>query len=165
MNFESKFSIGDKVFYPKINRVVKQIPCPDCLGEKVWTVTSPAGSTYQFACPRCSDGYNKFSNGELEYPEYEMEIQQLTIGKIYYEATKYGNRLRYMCEETGVGSGTLYDEDDLSLDRDYAEKQGKINCKIKNDKDPIVTGGIERIKTIRDYQLRNLIEDEENEYG
>jgi hypothetical protein len=47
-------------------------------------------------------------------------IQQLTVGQVRIQAG-YEPETRYMCEETGVGSGTVWREENLFLTMIEAE--------------------------------------------
>lgn len=53
-----KYKIGDAVWLASVESTTERLPCPDCKGEKVWQVTSPAGEAYTCACPRCQRTYS-----------------------------------------------------------------------------------------------------------
>ena len=111
------YKIGDLVYYPHKEWGTKHTLCPDCLGTKEWTIIFANGSTEKCTCQTCRHGY--FSNGVIEYQEWKPMVRLLTIGSIYGWDPENG--VRYMCTETGVGSGALYNEKDFYTDRDKAE--------------------------------------------
>ena len=114
---ETKFSIGDVVYFASTKTERKQHPCPDCLGAKKWKAISPAGSEYHFDCPRCSASYRADHDLSLDYTIFAPTAIRLTIGSI---RTDSANKTQYMFLETGVGSGSIYDEDRLFLTEEVA---------------------------------------------
>lgn len=113
-----KFRKGQTVWYPYLTQTAKRFPCPDCNDTKVWKITTPAGDTLEAACGRCGGGsYSGLPRiPSLVYYEKTPQMEILTIGSITAESdTSFGEgpRVRYMCFETGVGSGCVYDEKEL----------------------------------------------------
>lgn len=104
---ETKYSIGDVVFFATTQTERRQHPCPDCLGTKKWKATSPAGGEYEFDCPRCRSGYHADHDLSLDYTIFAPVTSRLTIGSV---RTDSADKNSYMCRETGVGSGSVYDE-------------------------------------------------------
>lgn len=111
-----KFSIGDVVYWPTTETTKEPMPCPDCLGTRRWKVITPAGTEMEAECQRCS----RFGSiADLPRPERlvsKPSVRRLTIGKITASThASYGDRDRveYMCSETGIGSGSIYQESQL----------------------------------------------------
>ena len=153
MKMESAFSVGDGVFYAGITRKQEQLDCPDCLGEKRWTVTSPAGGEYQFNCPRCAATYMSDRSLSLSYQSFVPCVQSLTIGSVRYESE---NGCKYMCKETGVGSGTVYDEKDLFPTEDEALEIAKIKAYKNNKTNQICVEQYNAALRVCDFQLHEL---------
>ncbi len=119
---ETKYSVGDTVYHAGTSTERKQHPCPDCKGERKWKAISPAGSEYAFSCPRCSASYNSHSDLCLVYTAHVPAVRRLTIGSVQYNSHpgSYDCGARYMCVETGVGGGSVYNEDRLFSTEDEA---------------------------------------------
>lgn len=111
-----KYAIGDKVWTGYAANAPEKVPCPDCLGSKVWQVSSPAGYSGSTTCPRC-DGA-----GNLSQYSYSPMVRELTIGQIQMTNPPRGGDdiFNYMCTETGVGSGAVHRERSLFLMREEA---------------------------------------------
>lgn len=131
---EIKYAIGDKVFFAGTAHVEKKHPCPDCFDTHRWTATSPAGEEYGMSCPRCcsrSFGDDKLS---LKYWEYVPSIRELTIGSIRLD-TSDKSPVGYMCVETGVGSGSVYRQDQLLQTHEEARVVAQLEAIQKNKRD------------------------------
>lgn len=110
MIMQSKFNLGDKIYllgglyidYP--NKHHKE--CNVCSSTGQVTIN---GET--FCCPKC--------NGEVR-TDYSVQYYRrnkpspvaYTIGQIEVKVQKNKTEIQYMCKETGVGSGTIYYEDE-----------------------------------------------------
>lgn len=116
--------------------------CPDCHGTRTWTATSPVGETFAINCLRCSTSYACLPRDvpPLAYQKSEYSAQQLTIGSVQIDTADERSQVKYMCRETGVGSGRVYDERDLFADeadaRRSAEEQTRV-YQAKLDAGPI----------------------------
>ncbi len=106
---EIKYSIGDKVWSFGVEYAPKLFQCPDCLGTKKWTIIFADGHSEETKCFTCSRSWEG-SLGYIDYREWQPTVRQLTIGQFY--GFRDG-KTQYMCEETGVGSGTIHNEDTL----------------------------------------------------
>ena len=116
-----KYKIGDKIFSASRLRQCKKVQCPDCLGRKIWSVTAPSGETWETACGTCERGYMG-SLGEVDRWEVDDHIEQLTIGSVQIDtANTPEETVRYMCRETGIGSGSVYYEPRLHPTFDAAK--------------------------------------------
>lgn len=118
-----KFNIGDRVYAVTTRQTYKRLPCPDCLGTKKWKVVSPAGTECTTKCPRCEHGYNNLPS--LDVPHHETTVQPLTIGSIRIDTNDKEHPVGYMCNETGVGSGSIWYESKLHADYDEAKRIGE----------------------------------------
>ncbi len=112
----TKYSVGDIVWCASTMHSTKKLPCPDCLGTKQWQAISPGGRGYLFACPRCSAEYQSNRDLSLAVSVHVPLVSRLTVGSVGwdndpFDAARSGPR--YMCNETGVGGGTVYREADL----------------------------------------------------
>src|SRR5690606_21980316 len=64
---ETKYGIGDVVWHASTVSETKTRDCPDCKGERKWSVTSPAGGEYSIACPRCAASFMSDRDLSLKY--------------------------------------------------------------------------------------------------
>lgn len=130
-----RYKIGDTVWYGTAHKTRKSHDCPDCLGTKQWTVTTPAGATLQAECQRCSTGYSSLRDvPSLHYCEYAPEVRRMTIGSVRVDtAETRDSPISYMCVETGVGSGAIYYETKLSPDEAGARALAEVACAIQNE--------------------------------
>lgn len=126
---QTKFSVGDVAWRAGTTTKKHQHPCPDCLGSRKWTATSPAGKSFEVSCPRCSSGYQSNSDLSLDYTLFVPITERLTIGSI---RTNTEGETTYMCRETGVGSGTVHNERDMFAKREEAEAAAKIKADLNN---------------------------------
>ena len=108
----TKFEVGDKVWVADYERVNVRVTCPDCLGTRVWSATLPSGEQMNIPCPTCGYGYEG-SRGYVVGPYvYGPKVWQGTIGSVGADpfTRDPDERIRYMMNETGVGSGSVYYE-------------------------------------------------------
>jgi hypothetical protein len=120
---QPKFKIGDLVHAPRVGWGTKEVPCADCLGKKTWSVTTPAGETFEADCNTCSHGFYG-SRGFTEEWGDHLKIELLTVGSVRIDTADEERPISYMCRETGVGSGSIYDEAHLFATREEAEVWG-----------------------------------------
>lgn len=109
-----RFKVGEKVyavtsvFDVRHNHVV----CNVCDSTGFVEVKGKVG---KFACPAC---YGAMTTERYGY-KYVISYCKATIGKIEIQEyapkymNKYKSEIKYMLEETGVGSGTIWREDRL----------------------------------------------------
>lgn len=132
---ETKFSVGDVVWYANTTATKHQRSCPDCLGTRKWQATSPAGGTFEVECPRCSAGYQGNHALSLDYSQWTPLARRLTIGQVTASTAigdSYDAGHRYMCHETGVGSGSVYREHDLFETEAEALATAETRAKVQN---------------------------------
>ncbi len=113
MAIETKFQIGDVVYYATTAETVGKLPCPDCRDTRTWQAVSPGGRGYTFGCPRCSANYAAHHELSLRYNEHKPAARRLTIGSVRYDSHGVECPVSYMCVETGVGGGSVYNESRL----------------------------------------------------
>lgn len=123
----TKFNVGDVVWRPHARQIDITHPCPDCLGLGKWQAISPGGRGYLFACPRCSRWASSDARIGLMDSRWEPHASRLTIGSVGFSPE---DGPRYMCVETGIGSGNVYYEHDLFESEDAAMTAAKAECEI-----------------------------------
>ena len=150
---QTKFSVGDVVWRAGTTTKKHQHPCPDCLGSRKWTATSPAGKSFEVSCPRCGGGYQSNRDLSLDYTLFAPFVERLTIGSV---RTNTEDETEYMCRETGVGSGSVYRERDMFATREGAKAAAKIKADLNNQ------GGVawvakqyDHIAKFCDYELKD----------
>lgn len=153
----TKYSIGDIVYRAGSTAERKQHPCPDCLGLRKWKATSPAGTEYDFACPRCAASYNSDRDLMLDYSAYVPMVSRLTIGSIQVNTapSPWDHGSKYMCRETGIGSGTVYNEADLLETEDEATRAAQDLADGQNATVEWVVKLYNKTLAVSDYQLGN----------
>ena len=153
---ETKYSLGDTVYFATTTTSKKTLPCPDCLGSRKWEATSPAGRKFTFACPRCSTNYQSKRELSLNYTTFDAHVEKRTIGSIKASNTPgdYDYPATYMCHETGIGSGNLYNETKLFPTYDEAMVAAKAMAdKANNGGVPWVAEQYNATLELSDYQL------------
>lgn len=110
-----RYRLGQPVFAASFTTKEESAPCPDCLGTRRWPVTTPGGTALEVECPACR--YSGPRRGTRTV--YLPRVERLTIGSVRID-TAGDDAVAYMCEETGVGSGTIWRERDLLPDADLA---------------------------------------------
>lgn len=154
---ETRYNVGDVVWLAGTAVERKQHPCPDCLGTRHWLARSPAGAELEFACPRCSSGFQSNRELSLDYSQHAPRVERLTIGQVGFD--HWGGDEpgpRYMAHETGVGGGTVYRERDLFPTEDEARATAEIRCKLQNaDPAAWVAKQYHASLSVCDYQLES----------
>lgn len=105
-----RFDIGQRVFIVDIIRETRRHPCPDCNDTRTWTATSRAGESFTINCLRCSQTYSGVEVAPLAYEVAVVVVKELTVGSIQMDTNDRTSMFRYMCVETGVGTGLVYNE-------------------------------------------------------
>jgi hypothetical protein len=122
MIIESKYNIGDTVYGPSYESRTVWSQCPDCKGTLRWRAITSTSQEFEIDCPTCMDGRGPI--GKVGVFAVLPLVRALTIGRVSYDTDfGYGSDrmvFKYMCEETGVGSGAVYTEDKLYLTREEA---------------------------------------------
>lgn len=129
MEIKTKYNYNQWVFPIMFYREEKWIPCKSC--NTTGEIALADGEVIY--CPKC---YGK--RGKEEYLPvkwmivYELYGQIKNIRVNLYSNKKYGeSEYTYMLSSTGVGSGTLWKEDELFL----TEEEAQIECDRRNLKE------------------------------
>lgn len=150
----TKYDIGDVVWFARLKTETKAHPCPDCLGALAWSATSPAGGVFSVDCPRCAASYQSSSALNLKYTVWAPDTQRLTIGSVQADTSDAGNK--YMCLETGVGSGQVYGEDSLFSSEDEAWAEATAKAAENNaNADGWVAQQYAKTVEFSDYQMKD----------
>lgn len=135
-----RFKKGDTVyvFYP--SRVEKCHPCPECGDEKEVRVVFPDGHELKASCPRCCMSYGlDMRLPSLKYVEWGVEVRSLTVGLI--RINDHGDHpVSYMCNETGIGSGSIYYQTNVFATHEEAQQAGEehvAKMNAKNAAEPV----------------------------
>lgn len=156
---ETKYGIGDVVFHAGTTQERKQHPCPDCKGSRQWAATSPAGTEYAFRCPRCAASYQSNNSLSLNYVAHVPYVVSRTIGSVQYNSHpgSYDHGARYMCTETGVGGGSVYNEADLFASHDEAMASATLKAAEANSSIGSVVELYNKTLELSDYELGNAL--------
>ena len=121
MIIKTKYKLGD-ITYKIFDYAEKSfVNCSACNGTGKVALE---GTKYK--CPKC---YGFI--GEWVFSESKWRIVGAhTIGQVRAEITREDLKITYMCEETGIGSGTVHYEDSLFPDRNSAQKE----CDKRNER-------------------------------
>ena len=114
-----KFSKEDTVYHGSAIHTKVYADCPDCQGTKLWHVRFEDGEEIEVACQTCRRGY--ITTGTIESYVWSPDVRQLTIGDVGFE----DGAGRYMCYETGVGSGRIYYDHELFDTRPEAQMRAQ----------------------------------------
>jgi hypothetical protein len=158
----TKFSLGDVVWHADTMQVRKQHPCPDCLGTQKWSAKSPTGKDYEFPCPRCQASFSANHELSLAYTDVTASARRLTIGQVraidpVVNDGGYPEGTQYMCRETGIGSGTLYDEARLFATEEEALAAGKALAEANKKNLPWIGELFNKSLAISDYELKDAM--------
>lgn len=155
----TKYDMGQRVWRAHTTIEQKQHPCPDCLGTREWEVASPAGGAFKVECPRCAAGYQAERDLSLKYAWAEAAATPLTIGQIKASTEKgdeWDSGNRYMCLETGIGSGSVYPEASLFETEAEALAAAQVKADATNAKaDHWIAQQYDKSLKFSDYQLRD----------
>lgn len=105
-----RYSIGNKVFAADSPYVETKVQCPDCLGSREVEVHTPSGDVFPVPCGTCHLGW--CSEGVIRQYVDQPQVLSLTVGSVRID-TADEHPVSYMANETGVGSGRVWNEDGL----------------------------------------------------
>lgn len=126
---ETKYNLGDVVYNAYYYHDSYFEKCHDCDGTGKWKVE---GKDLQIECQTCNQHYRQAQHtGKVRKFKYFPKVRKLTIGQIRAQVG-HDPEIRYMCKETGLGSGTLWSESMLVKDKKMAEKCAEILAEKKN---------------------------------
>lgn len=109
MTVTTRYDLGQHVWHAKTFNARCAKPCALCDG--TGRVPIAADASKEATCPDCHG--RLWSTTEMEYDETRATIRPLTLGQVTVKVEATGTEVRYMAEETGVGSGTVYMEEHL----------------------------------------------------
>ena len=133
MKITTKFNLGDAVYPIQRGGCSIFIPCKTCNGTGRITITE---SGENLLCPKC---YGRKGSQEWQQLKWGIPFSAGTIGKIDLElyAEEYhedhDDKTQYMLSITGVGSGTLWYENQLFLSHEEAQKE----CDKRNEENQL----------------------------
>lgn len=141
MEIQTKYSNDDIVWLIVQQKGKQFISCSFCLG----TGNIKGNDGTERTCPDCYG-----HKGKTEWLDIKWQVKgPLTIGRTGVEITgeskgfdpdsifdnygpqKYGYKEEYMCQETGIGSGKLYEVECLFPSREEAQNE----CNKRNNKE------------------------------
>ncbi len=123
--FKFRFDLKDVVWNIGFYIESKLVKCTACDGKGEIDLMD-GGKT---SCPKCGFHNPGFAT---EYGPRQWNVKGvLTIGQQRVYINSGSIEERYMCVETGIGSGTIQDPDDFFLTSEEAERE----CKKRNKKE------------------------------
>lgn len=153
MEIKTKFSIGDTVYAAETQTTTKSHSCPDCNGSRKWKAISPAGGEYEITCPRCGTRYLSDNGLSLQYTVHVPTTRVLTIGSVQVNTHDAYAQNRYMCKETGIGSGTVHPEAGLHATKESALKHAEQLAAERNKSTEWVAKQYDASLEVCDFQL------------
>jgi hypothetical protein len=117
---DKPYLIGQPVWFASTVQSKEPIPCPDCKETGKWKVITPAGDEWEHDCLRCG------GSGKLSAASASPVVRQLTIGQVRTVQDADGTKHEYMCNETGVGGGSVYRHDQLFVTKQEAEQVASL---------------------------------------
>jgi hypothetical protein len=128
---QSRFQIGDLVFGVLTSVHHYWRVCPICegtgrvkvAGHEEMTTYCPSGNVMGRG-PKCSNGKIWEEAGKL------FEIRQLHIGQIRV-VVGFEPKVEYMAEETGIGSGSLWNESKVFATEEEAEEAARADGAVR----------------------------------
>lgn len=109
------FKVGEVVWRADVGTIETSVTCPDCLGEKTWRVTTPAGEEFHVPCETCRVGEE--ATGLLSESRLGPLPHQEPIGAILVDTGDVEDPIRY---ELGARGGSLVPERDVFQSHDPA---------------------------------------------
>ena len=132
-----KYKIGDSFWLTGTETETAQLPCPDCLGTRKWTLTTPAGFTHEVACLRCGTQYRSVSLDNnvppLTYTKHVAAPRFFTVRSVEVKIPAWhpGEEIRYCNGEHG---GQVCYEPQAIDDPDVARSASEATAAIENAK-------------------------------
>ena len=130
MQLNTKYDLGDRIWTIKKQGVKEWVRCTACPGyespvssfEKRTTVV--LGNGEEYTCPECRGDGGAYVHMGLEW----VPDRELTVGQVGVTLSEQNREERYMCKETGVGSGSVYFEEKIFPSLLLAQ----LACDVKN---------------------------------
>lgn len=178
-----KLNIGDTFYCASTERELRELPCPDCLGEKLFKVLAPSGDEFAMDCPRCS------GNSRLrDVPSLKFDVlipKVLTDEIVSYCVNEYGEQgVKYRGRRFSVSEAEII-TDEVTAKQKADQIAAKANAELDAEPKRIHhknLGGLE-LREAAQSQFENglydgwscfrylretvdeIIEDEGSEYG
>ena len=121
MIVHTRYSVGDQVYHAQCIWGTKRVRCEDCDGNGDFPVE---GKPFRLLCSVCCGPWDE-KRGWRELGDFQAAVRIMTIGQVRVQRGGGDDRTEYMCLETGVGSGSIWKEDDLLPSRDLAETRAQ----------------------------------------
>lgn len=132
-----KYQIGQTIYASHTESEQRLHDCPDCLGAKVWQITSPAGETHTVKCPRCGGGFYGLNFDDkipsLAYRHFVPKVRELTITG--YCVNEYNSGKVKYTSATSSHSSYNFDEADIITDRAVAEMIAQSKADKANEEE------------------------------
>jgi len=128
MEIKTNFNLDQEVF--RIMNTPKKVTktCPLCKG---MSRVKLEGTDRQVKCPDCSyDGMISYWEKTKWIPLGPSFIGRIGIVRYSKSFSDHKDETQYMLDDTGIGSGSLWNEEDLFATREEAEKE----CELRNEK-------------------------------
>ncbi len=139
MEIKTKFDLGQRVYIiHKSGQLVNRV-CKACSGNGD-IIHNTQDESFKFMCPNCQ------GSGQLEEwlsDKLQIAYEKAKIGRVGVELYRETfinrgsakNRITYMVDETGIGSGNLWNEDDIFATKEEAlEECEKRNTVLIDEK-------------------------------
>lgn len=136
MEISTEYNFGDQVWTLHRSSETLELPCRFCRGRQSLPVEGPGGETKWADCPECK-GMPSMARIAV-VPTWVASEKPLTIRQVRIELTE-GVDCRdmperdegYMCEETGVGSGTVHRPENLFHSQAEAKEEAERRTEIR----------------------------------
>ena len=137
MKFETKFELGDEVWTIEKRHRIEVSSCPSCEGHG-WIKTKDKEI---WNCPNCRGERTKLEHRPFVWmlnaydgPMIIGEIQMKIRAMGHVDEDHPAKHVEYMLEETGVGSGTIWHEEELFKTKEQAER----DCVRRNENEKVL---------------------------
>lgn len=121
MNIITKFSLGDRVYWINRERKHSWEKCEHC--EDGFLRTKKGNSVKCSFCSYDENHYGYIYTHTKEAYRISQHYPILTIGQVRCEISKDKKEVSYMCNESGVGTGSAFYQKDLFLSEENAQKE------------------------------------------
>jgi len=113
MILRTRFSLGDQVYIRKVQCLEKpRVPCKICDGTKIVFIKG-----ISYLCPECKGA----GHGPIEFHDRAVTLGPYTVARVTTDASYEGTEIKYMTEDAGCPSGTLWKESQLFETEEEAE--------------------------------------------
>jgi hypothetical protein len=125
MIITTKFDLGQTVWALWNTRAERLVNCECCGNTGKVNITGK-----DYVCPQCHGaGQHKVYDGDRWYVQTSGRVGKVEPELYEHEdESSHKNRVNYMLDSTGVGSGTVWREDNLAASHDEA----KAECDRRN---------------------------------